>query len=384
MSELTTNRLWDNEPKDSGSQYARMILGTSAIPRSRFASTRDVIGSGPVNATDEAASRRPQPRTQTQQSVPQAGVDPFTLCQLVAADLIVLVVVCGALSLFSPAWGLPRSYLPIFAALVALFGFCQRIYKRDGDPSPAGIVQPWQGQLFFAIALVFIATGAECILSSPLRIFASSLAGLALGAPGQADSMETPTPRNGVAQDSHHRRRVLSLVPSPEHCATTRFTAQLFAASSMTICLSPKRYWGESRTWTGWPAPNSSMRSSSLSLAGRTRRAKRPRPRFATIWTFVPYPICLPAHGQSAGIDRIGEVPVVTLHREPSPSAALVFQAHARCCRRGLRSGVGESPHGDGGAADLAGLARPVIYSAERTGAKGRRFRCYKFRSMVT
>ena len=26
----------------------------------------------------------------------------------------------------------------------------------------------------------------------------------------------------------------------------------------------------------------------------------------------------------------------------------------------------------------------PVIYSAERTGAKGRRFRCYKFRSMVT
>ena len=26
----------------------------------------------------------------------------------------------------------------------------------------------------------------------------------------------------------------------------------------------------------------------------------------------------------------------------------------------------------------------PVVYSAERTGAKGRRFRCYKFRSMVT
>jgi lipopolysaccharide/colanic/teichoic acid biosynthesis glycosyltransferase len=26
----------------------------------------------------------------------------------------------------------------------------------------------------------------------------------------------------------------------------------------------------------------------------------------------------------------------------------------------------------------------PVVYSAERTGVKGRRFRCYKFRSMVT
>ncbi len=26
----------------------------------------------------------------------------------------------------------------------------------------------------------------------------------------------------------------------------------------------------------------------------------------------------------------------------------------------------------------------PIVYAAERTGAKGRRFRCYKFRSMVT
>jgi len=57
-----------------------------------------------------------------------------------AADSVVLVGVCGTLSLFSPTWGLPRPYLPIFAVLVTLFGFCLGAYKRAGDPSPVGII----------------------------------------------------------------------------------------------------------------------------------------------------------------------------------------------------------------------------------------------------
>ena len=136
MSELTTNRLWDTVPKDCPSQYARMILGTSARPPSRFAPTADATSTRPVNAIDETTTRRTQARTLTQLLLPQTTVDRFTLCELVAADLIVLVVVCGASSLFSPAWGLPWAYLPIFAALVTLFGFGEGLYKRAGDPSP--------------------------------------------------------------------------------------------------------------------------------------------------------------------------------------------------------------------------------------------------------
>ena len=45
---------------------------------------------------------------------------------------------------------------------------------------------------------------------------------------------------------------------------------------------------------------------------------------------------------------------------------------------------VGRSGDGDRRPAHSAGIGGPVIYAAERTGVKGRRFRCYKFRSMVT
>jgi FlaA1/EpsC-like NDP-sugar epimerase len=89
-------------------------------------------------------------------------------------------VVCGALSLFSPAWGLPWAYLPIFAVLVTLFGFCEGLYKRAGDPSPAGIVPALARSTLFAIGLVFIAAWDEMRPLAASRIFASSLAGLAL------------------------------------------------------------------------------------------------------------------------------------------------------------------------------------------------------------
>jgi len=85
-----------------------------------------------------------------------------------------------------------------------------------------------------------------------------------------------------------------------------------------------------------------------------------------------------------AAVDRIGEVPVVTLHREPLPSAALFLKRLLDVVGAALGL-VLAGPL----MAVVALLIRldspgPVIYSAERTGAKGRRFRCFKFRSMVT
>src|SRR4029077_8649278 len=99
MGELTTNRLWDIGPKVSPSQYARMILGTAAIPPPRAPATPDdcVVaglcprgtGQSPVTTQPETTTRR----TQATQLLPQTSVDRFTLCQLVAADLVILVVV---------------------------------------------------------------------------------------------------------------------------------------------------------------------------------------------------------------------------------------------------------------------------------------------------
>src|SRR5882724_11989577 len=129
MGELASKGL-----NDFPSQYARMIPGASVIPRRRFA-TAEATPISSVNAANESNSRHTHARTPTQQPSPKTTVDRFTLFQLMAADLVVLLTVCGALSLFSPAWGLPPRYLPIFVVLVMLFGFCEGIYKRAGDPS---------------------------------------------------------------------------------------------------------------------------------------------------------------------------------------------------------------------------------------------------------
>lgn len=84
-----------------------------------------------------------------------------------------------------------------------------------------------------------------------------------------------------------------------------------------------------------------------------------------------------------SGIDHIGTIPVVTLHREPLPSAALFLKRMLDIAGSALCLVIA-CPF----MAIVALLIRldsrgPVIYAAERTGAKGRRFHCFKFRSMV-
>jgi exopolysaccharide biosynthesis polyprenyl glycosylphosphotransferase len=91
-----------------------------------------------------------------------------------------------------------------------------------------------------------------------------------------------------------------------------------------------------------------------------------------------------PGPWPDSGIDRIGEVPIVTLHRESLPSASLFLKRLLDVTGATLSLMVA-SPL----LAIVALLIRldspgPIVYAAERTGAKGRRFRCYKFRSMVT
>jgi exopolysaccharide biosynthesis polyprenyl glycosylphosphotransferase len=383
MSKLTTNRLWDNEPKDSGSQYARMILGTSAIPPSRFAPMHGVIGSGPVNATDEATSTRPQPRTQTQQSAPQAGLDPFTLCQLMVADLTVLVVMCGALSLFYPAWGLPRAYLPIFAALVTLFGFCEGIYKRAGDPSPTGIVHAMARSILLAITLVFIAAWGEMRPLAALRIFASSLAGLVLLRRFRQMSWKRRRRETELRKiliiggGSVARSIARALRNDPLHRATVCGFIDDDQPLSQAVL-------GRIQD-LDWLARAEFIDEVIVALPGQPVKAREAaEAAFRNHLDILAVPDLPPGPWPDAGIDRIGEVPIITLHREPSPSSALFFKrlldvAGATFCLA-LASPLMAM------VALLIWLDSPgpVVYSAERTGAKGRRFRCYKFRSMVS
>jgi hypothetical protein len=392
MGELATNRQWDTGAKDLPSQYARMIPGTSAILPSRSApasnpATSAAAGDVPTQrngtAVNEADARRAPARPLTQRNPTRPGIDRFTLLELVAADLVVLVTVWGTLSLFSPAWGLPWPYLPIFAVLVTLFGLREGLYKRAGDPSPTGVAPALARSTLFAMVLVFIAAWDGMRPLAAARIFASSLAGLALlrrfrqvvwkrrrretearkilivGGGPVAHSIAT-----ALRNDPLHRTIVCGFVD--DHLPLSPVVLGKIADLD-------------------WLARAEFIDEVILVLPGQpvqTREAAEAA--FRNHLDIRAVPDLPPGPWPDSGIDRIGEVPVITLHREPLPSAAL-FLKRLLDVTGAILGLVMASPL----MAMVALLIRldspgPVFYAAERTGAKGRRFHCYKFRSMVT
>jgi len=382
MSELTTNRLWNTAPKDRASQFARMILGTSAIDP-RFATTPDVTPIRPADRFEETPTRSARPRTLNQQLLPQTTVDRFTVCELVTADLIILLVVCAVSSLFSPTWGLPWAYMPIFAVLVILFGFSEGLYKRAGDPSPVGIVSALARSTLFAIALVFIAAWGGMSPLAATRIFASSLAGLA----SLRWLRQFVWKRRRRETES---RKILIIGGGPVARSVAR-ALRNDPLQRATVCgfvdddqpLSPAVLGRIADL--DWLARAEFIDEVILALPGQLAKTREAaEAAFRNHLDIRAVPDLPPGPWPDSGIDYIGEVPVVTLHREPSPSAALFLKRLLDLIGAAF-SLVLASPL----MAIVALLIRldspgPVFYSAERTGAKGRRFRCYKFRSMVT
>jgi hypothetical protein len=182
MGELTTNQLWNTGKEDFPSQYARMIPGTSAMPRAKVLTDKSApdaeIPRRPVSVTDEKTARSTQTRMPIQELLPHPTGDRFMVFQLVAADLLVLAAVCSLPALFNPAWGLPWASLPIFAVLVTLFGFSEGLYKNAGDPYPAGIVPILARSTLFAVGLVLSTRWDGVRPLAAFTAFTASLTGL--------------------------------------------------------------------------------------------------------------------------------------------------------------------------------------------------------------
>jgi len=85
-----------------------------------------------------------------------------------------------------------------------------------------------------------------------------------------------------------------------------------------------------------------------------------------------------------AEVERVGDLPVICLHAERLPAAGLALKRLVDVMGATLALTVLSAP-----LAVIAGLIKldsrgPVLYSAPRAGRKGRLFRCYKFRTMVS
>ena len=305
------------------------------------------------------------------------------LFQLVTADLIVLGAVCGAASLLSPAWGLPWACLPIFAVLVTLFGFSEGLYRYSGDSSPAAVAPILARSTLFAIALVFIAAWDEMRPLAAFAIFAGSLTSLVLWR----------WLRQFIWRRSHggtELRKVLIIGGGP----VARSVAQGLRNDPLhraSVCgfvddelpLSPAVLGRIADL--DWLARAEFIDEVILALPHQPAQAREvAEVAFRNHLDIRAVPELPPGPWPDAGVDHIGDVPVVTLHREPLPSGGLFLKRllDVTGAAFGL---VLVSPL----MAIVALLIRldspgPVVYTAERTGAKGRRFRCYKFRSMVT
>ncbi len=383
MSDLSANRLWNVGQKDHASQFARMILGASVIRSSRFEPMIAPPPSRPAGTSDTATEHAPpRPAIRPHPAQPVA-LDRFTIGQLVAADLVVLLCICGALTVLSPAWGMPWASLPIFAVLVMLFGFCEGIYRRAGDPSPAGIVSALARSTLFATGLVFVAAGDGIHPLAAARIFASSLAGLAMlrrlrqvvwmQRRRQTDSRKILIVGGGPVARSIAR----ALRNNPQE----RTTVCGFIDDEQPLSPAVLGRIGD----LDWIARAEFIDEVILALPGQPAQMREAAEAAVRNHLDIrAVPDLPPGPWPASGIDRIGEVPVVTLHREPSPSASLFLKRLLDVTGAAVCIALAAPIM-----AILAILIRldspgPAIYCAERTGAKGRRFCCYKFRSMVT
>jgi exopolysaccharide biosynthesis polyprenyl glycosylphosphotransferase len=83
-------------------------------------------------------------------------------------------------------------------------------------------------------------------------------------------------------------------------------------------------------------------------------------------------------------MEDLGAVPLVTLHRETIPTVSLFLKRTADVVGSSLGLIFAGPIMLVVAALIRLDTAGPVLYSASRVGRKGRRFRCYKFRTMVT
>ena len=375
MGELITNRLWNAGPKDCPSPYARMIPGTPAITHPRVAAT-------PLSLAAETSATRTQNRKPTRPLLPQPTVDRFLGFQLAAADWIVLVVLCGASSLVFPAWSLPWAYLPIFAVLVTLFGSSEGLYQHAGDPSPGGVVLTLARATLFAMGLVLIAAWGRIHPLAAFTIFASSLAGLVLCRRLRQMAWKQrclgTEPRKilivGAGPIAHSIARALRNDP------LQRTTICGFVDDDLP--LSPVILGRIADL--DWLARAEFIDEVVLALPGQRAQAREAAEvAFRNHLDIRAVPDLPPGPWPDSGIDHIGDVPVITLHREPLPCVALFVKRSIDVVGAAFALAL-VSPL----MAIVALLIRadspgPAVYTAERTGAKGRPFRCYKFRSMV-
>jgi len=386
MSNSGENRAVETRTGGGDPKYARMILGKPAVPPRKPPTSvgRSATGGGveQVSSIDRKPSGRSAAQTLTKFLLPQPETsDRFALFQLVAADLAILFVSCLVPLLFSPAWTLPADAMVVYAVLVTLFGFSEGLYRAPKQISFAAPMSALTKSVLFATVVVFIGARDDTPLPAFPAAFVASLVGLAAWRCVQAFSWKH-RPKNVesrnvliVGANSAGRAIARALRADPLRQTTVRgFLDDRLPLSPEVLGRIEDLDWLSRSEFVDeviLAAPQQPAQArAAAEVAYRNHLDIRAVPDLPS--GFWP----------DAGVERIGGIPVVDLHREPLPSASLFLKRLLDIAGAILGLTLATPLM-----AIVALLIRidspgPIFYSAERSGAKGHPFRCHKFRTM--
>jgi exopolysaccharide biosynthesis polyprenyl glycosylphosphotransferase len=86
---------------------------------------------------------------------------------------------------------------------------------------------------------------------------------------------------------------------------------------------------------------------------------------------------------EGSEVERLGDLPAICLHQEPSPALGLFVKRIFDAAGAGVALLILSPLLGLIAGLIKMGSKGPALYAAQRAGHKGRLFRCYKFRTMV-
>lgn len=369
-------RRWD-------SRYARMVPGNPGIPpaasnsRPRSDKRTPELCAEP-NLQPRAALRRrwtrilfPHPQT----------ADTVVLYQLTILDLLVLLASGLVLSALVPALSLPHLAMPAYAVLVILFAFSEGIYQNVGAPL-AGEAPILTRSAVFAMALVLTAEWNEMQPLAALTAVVVSLTGLVLWRQlrrrGWDRHFSETEPRIVLIVGASHTGRAIAQALREDPLQRALVAGFLDDKEPLSPHVLGRI--GD----LDWLAREQFIDEVILAVPHEPALVREAaNMAFRNHLDIKVVPDLPPGAWPEAGVERIGGIPVIALHHERLPSAALLLKRFLDV--GGAFLGLALIAPVMGVLALLIRLDSPgqIFYAAERTGAKGRPFRCYKFRSMT-